>query len=466
MSSSATAASRAQAAKVAKWLAEKSRTEEAIELLCSYAVAGPNDLEGQQLLADAFRMNPTSPIARMAFERMEGVAGDHADLETAMQRYGQDALTKLTREMSPNVFRRAQLGFNNNVKYKEHTYHVQTEDSGLDKPHVITHLFADGGRVIKSFKREYAEHVLRDDVAKYVKALMKGQHMEMVVHLREGRFDEVIAGRARGGMDLLTEAPRTEVQKISERREEGRGSVRPPPPAVDNSKTVPMASTPSKAPPRKLPHYVLFVERSLSGGPDHYPVFDNEAVVGSQGQLTLAGERFCHPREATLIHRDGGLFLRDLPGGNGVFLRIRSRIELAYGDEFILGDQVFRVDPSPPPTDDHPDPGPTYFYPAPNWLSQFRITQVFEGGATGRVAVARGGTVQLGSAIGDIIVNDALVSDQHCVVEEQAGAFVLTDLESRTGVFVRVGTNEVELLEGDEIIIGRTRLRVHITVQR
>jgi pSer/pThr/pTyr-binding forkhead associated (FHA) protein len=38
---------------------------------------------------------------------------------------------------------------------------------------------------------------------------------------------------------------------------------------------------------------------------------------------------------------------------------------------------------------------------------------------------------------------------------------VLTDLNSRTGVFVRVN-GEHELIHGDEILIGRTRLMVDL----
>jgi pSer/pThr/pTyr-binding forkhead associated (FHA) protein len=53
------------------------------------------------------------------------------------------------------------------------------------------------------------------------------------------------------------------------------------------------------------------------------------------------------------------------------------------------------------------------------------------------------------------------VAEQHCVVEEQAGTVVLTDLASRTGVFVRI-RGEQELSHGDEIVVGRTRLVVDL----
>ena len=49
------------------------------------------------------------------------------------------------------------LGYNTNVRHLGKLYHIQTEDSGVRHPHVITHLFADGGRIIASKKTTYAE---------------------------------------------------------------------------------------------------------------------------------------------------------------------------------------------------------------------------------------------------------------------------------------------------------------------
>jgi pSer/pThr/pTyr-binding forkhead associated (FHA) protein len=57
--------------------------------------------------------------------------------------------------------------------------------------------------------------------------------------------------------------------------------------------------------------------------------------------------------------------------------------------------------------------------------------------------------------------NDPLVSETHSAIEEQAGSIVLTDLGSRAGTFVRI-TGQREILDGDEIAIGRTRLRASI----
>lgn len=439
---------RKSALRIAKQLVDRGREAEAIELLCVAAVAGPNDPDGQALLAEALRINPASELAKLAFARMvEGATADQAALDQAIATYDADRIQALDREFKPANFRRAQVGFNNNVKYKGATYHVQTEDSGLDRPHVITHLFADGGRIIKSHKRVYTEHVERDDVAKFVRALMKGQHMEMLIMLREGRFDPVIAGEAVGGMEQLTGEPNVDVSRVASIKAREKAAA----------KTGAVAAPPAAARAR----CVLHVQRSLAGGPPRYEIFEEEAVVGQSGHVKLLGDKFCHPREALLRFRDQRLFIQDLPGGCGAFLRIRSRVELIMGDEFIVGDQLLRVEANPEP-DDAPDPDPTYFYSSPKWPSAFRVVQIFEGGAPGSVALARGGLVQVGSTDGELLVHgDPLVQDAHCVVEEQAGSLVLTDLESRTGVFVRL-REEVELTHGDELLFGRTRLLVDL----
>jgi hypothetical protein len=445
---------RASASKVAKWFLDKGRPDDAVHLLAALAASGPNDAEGQNLLAEAFRIDPSASVAKLAFERMEGIVGDQSTLDAAIARWTREEIAKAEAEMRKPSFRRAQLGHNNNVKYKGLEYHIQTEDSGLDKPHVITHLFADGGRVIKSHKRSYAEHVAREDVAPFVRQLMKGQQMEMAIMLREARFDAIIAGKAVGGMEVLEGEPRAQVQRLATKREEKV--------EVAKDASVPALVQAPVSRPDSVVRFRLHVVRSLTGGPATYAPTGDVAVIGAKGDVTLPGERFCHPREAAISWRDGSLWLEDYEAGNGVFLRVKSAVELGIGDEFIVGDQLLRVERNPTPNDG-PDPGPTYFYSSPQWISSFRVVQIFEKGARGACVVAHGTSLQIGSAVGDLVFgNDSLVSEQHCVVEEQAGVIVLSDLASRTGVFVRIKGVQ-ELVHGDELLVGRTRLAVDLS---
>lgn len=88
------------------------------------------------------------------------------------------------------VFRAPLLGYNTNVRHKGRLYHIQTEDSGIGHPHVITHLFADGGRILASKKTGYAEHLGANGLQDIVKKLMQSQHKAMFIALRDGLYDD------------------------------------------------------------------------------------------------------------------------------------------------------------------------------------------------------------------------------------------------------------------------------------
>lgn len=102
------------------------------------------------------------------------------------------------------------LGYNHNVRHRGRLFHVQTEDSGVRHPHVITHLFVDGGRILKSIKRSYAEHVGSETMKDSVRLLMKEQHKAMVVALRDGEFDALVEASLRPPPPAPAKAPPAE----------------------------------------------------------------------------------------------------------------------------------------------------------------------------------------------------------------------------------------------------------------
>lgn len=81
------------------------------------------------------------------------------------------------------------LGFNNNVRHRGRVFHIQTEDSGIRHPHIITHLFADGGRILKTIKTSYAEHVGEAAMTETVRGMMQEQHKGMFIALKGGEYD-------------------------------------------------------------------------------------------------------------------------------------------------------------------------------------------------------------------------------------------------------------------------------------
>jgi hypothetical protein len=102
-----------------------------------------------------------------------------------------------------------QVGFNNNVKHRGRVFHIQTEDSGVNRPHLTTHLFVDGGRIIRSTRTDYAELLGQKELPALVRKRMKEQHKAMFVALRRGQLDELIEA-ALAPQDVVKAAPETE----------------------------------------------------------------------------------------------------------------------------------------------------------------------------------------------------------------------------------------------------------------
>jgi hypothetical protein len=85
-------------------------------------------------------------------------------------------------------------GFNTNIRHRGVLFHVQSEDSGLAHPHIITHLY-HGGTIVFSEKSSYASRVSEPKLEDVVRELMEGQHKAVLKRLRAGDFDGAIGER-------------------------------------------------------------------------------------------------------------------------------------------------------------------------------------------------------------------------------------------------------------------------------
>ncbi len=84
---------------------------------------------------------------------------------------------------------------------------MQTEDSGVDNPHLFTHVF-HGGVIVSSRKINYdASSDERD-----VKKLMKSQHKAMVRGLKDGEFDDKIDAYLGNNEELLPRKTSTDAE--------------------------------------------------------------------------------------------------------------------------------------------------------------------------------------------------------------------------------------------------------------
>ena len=135
------------------------------------------------------------------------------------------------------------LGYNHNIGHRGLVFHVQTEDSGVDNPHIFTHLF-HGGSIIFTRKIDY--DAAADE--SLVKSLMQAQHKAMLKELKRGVFDERIDSFLGDHPDLAPRKARDTIpdspagsRMLSEPSDEYAEVTITPAPAEDASATAEMA---------------------------------------------------------------------------------------------------------------------------------------------------------------------------------------------------------------------------------
>ncbi len=84
------------------------------------------------------------------------------------------------------------LGFNSNVRYRGCVIHIQTEDSGRERPRVTTLLFVDGGQIVASRRSDYAALLADPELAVKLKQQMQDQHRSLLIELKSGQLDDKI----------------------------------------------------------------------------------------------------------------------------------------------------------------------------------------------------------------------------------------------------------------------------------
>jgi pSer/pThr/pTyr-binding forkhead associated (FHA) protein len=199
-----------------------------------------------------------------------------------------------------------------------------------------------------------------------------------------------------------------------------------------------------------------------------YVLSATEHLAGRlEGAILFPEDPLLSPRHANFIYRDGKLYVRDEGSANGVFVRIMVPQTLSSGAAFLIGEQLLRVEACPPEVVQMPDADGTYFYASPKRPSRLSLTQLLVGGHAGMVFRARNDTLSIGRDGNDVnFPEDSFISGHHAtvqVIDTPTGpSFVLTDLGSKNGTFLRV-ESETLLNHGDYVFIGQQLLRVEIT---
>lgn len=80
-------------------------------------------------------------------------------------------------------------GFNSNISVEGLSFHVQTEDWGMDNPFVVSRVYR-GGAVVKSVKTSYAEILATDygPAAQAIRRALREQHQKILDQLISGQL--------------------------------------------------------------------------------------------------------------------------------------------------------------------------------------------------------------------------------------------------------------------------------------
>ena len=168
--------------------------------------------------------------------------------------------------------------------------------------------------------------------------------------------------------------------------------------------------------------------------------------------------------EATVGAAEGEqLVVRDEGSRNGVYMRVREPVAIGYGDCFICGEQVFRVDPPPNVGEPTPDAEQTYFYASPRKAYVFTLVQLLAGGGEGLVYCAVGPSLVGREECQVNFPLDVFMSGTHARIDVAGdGSLTLADEGSKNGTFVRIKQQQ-PLVHGDYVFLGKQLLRVEIT---
>jgi pSer/pThr/pTyr-binding forkhead associated (FHA) protein len=94
------------------------------------------------------------------------------------------------------------------------------------------------------------------------------------------------------------------------------------------------------------PGYRLRLCQLLDGGGagEAFPLRDGENLIGRDaGEVTFPSDRYVSARHARLSVAGGDVTLADAGSSNGTFVRVAGAVELAVGDELLVGAQLLRV---------------------------------------------------------------------------------------------------------------------------
>lgn len=185
-------------------------------------------------------------------------------------------------------------------------------------------------------------------------------------------------------------------------------------------------------------------------------------VIGrTRGSILFGEDPTVSAQHATLLVKEGGLFVRDEASLSGVYVTV-AREPIASNGFFSAGRRLFRF------SGPHLPPGPVagrphvYGVPVPQGQPLFLLEEILIGGRPGRAIFSSSTLITVGQTACDLsFPGDQELAVRHVEVTPNATGATVQDLSGGLGTFVRIqpGT-ERPLHPGDRVRIGQQVLRI------
>jgi len=181
----------------------------------------------------------------------------------------------------------------------------------------------------------------------------------------------------------------------------------------------------------------------------------------ANADINFFDEAYLSDEHAALDWKSGVLWLTDLNTKNGVYVRIRTSMELQDEDTFLAGEQMFAFERNDGKASNRKPTASSTQYngtPLPAWT--FRIRQIFTGGIVGAAWPVFSNKFVIGREGGDAVFHDdRFMSRAHCAVIKKGDQFHLSDQKSRNGTYLRI-RDAHRVQNGDYLRLGDRLLRV------
>ncbi len=190
---------------------------------------------------------------------------------------------------------------------------------------------------------------------------------------------------------------------------------------------------------------------------------EDGANVGRQGCVITIPDSLISRTHCKFSRVGDSLFVEDLESKNGTFVRMKKNITLGSGAEIRVGQKFFRIEktdiPQQSPASNSGETMVAFSFTV-SQKPQYKLILLNEEKKVVQEFPLTG-TLRVGRQEGEIVISDPFISRHHCEFQETPEGVLITDLDSKNGVFIRL-TAPVELKENDELRIGMRLFQIAV----